>query len=137
MKKLMMVLSMVITFSTFALAQRGGGGGDMDPTKRAERMSSKMKEELKLSDDQYAKVLKVYTERMTKAQNERKEMQDKRKELMDERKAEREEVEASLKEILTEEQFEKFKANQKERMNAPRGGDNKPEGKKGRKTRGQ
>jgi periplasmic protein CpxP/Spy len=136
MKKLMMVLSMVITFSTFALAQRGGGG-DMDPAKRAERMSSKMKEELKLSDDQYAKVLKVYTERMSKAQNDRKEMQEKRKELMDERKAEREEVEASLKEILTEEQFEKFKANQKERMNAPRGGENKPEGKKGRKTRGQ
>lgn len=136
MKKLMMVLSMVMLISTFAMAQRGGGGG-MDATKRAERMSAQMKEELKLSDDQHAKVVKLYTDRMAKTQGNRKEMQEQRKELSDERKAEREEMEASLKEILTDEQFEKFKTNQKERMNAPRGGNSESEGKKGRKTRGK
>ena len=115
---------MLFTFKTAVFAQQGQGRGnrDMDPKEFAERQTSRMKESLELTAGQLPKVEKLnleYAEKMKEARDQagedREAMRSKMMEMIKEK-------DAKLKEILTAEQWTKFEADRKERMQNRRGG---------------
>ena len=115
---------LVVLFNTTVIAQDGRGQGrrNMDPKELAERMTSQMKESLKLTEAQLPQVEALnlkYAEKMSAARAEasgdREVMRGKMRTMMQEKDVE-------LKKILTAEQWTKFEADRKERMQNRRGG---------------
>lgn len=114
MKKITVLVLMLIGFSTLSFAQRGERQ-KMNPEEVAQKRAEKMKEELKLSDEQYQKVLDLNKEqaakRIEKREERRAELQAKREVLKNEREA----YSSTLQSILTPEQYEQHKAKMEER----------------------
>lgn len=125
MKKLIILMGLGLAVSTATFAQNKK---DFDPQKRAEKMSLKQKEELKLDDQQYAKVLKLNTEKANAMHKERMEMQEKRK-------AEREQYDKSLKGILSKDQYASLEAKRAEHKEKMKGEMKNRKGKKGHMPR--
>ena len=117
--KLLVAGVMLVAGSFVSMAQPGGGrpggqgGRQFDPAQMAQRRADMMKESLKLTDAQYAKVLEMYKEESEAMQ---KQMQSGERPLMDRETMEkqREEQNKKLKAILTEEQFKTWTAQQQE-----------------------
>ena len=118
MKTLKLFLaSILITLGTMvANAQPGGmgrGGQRMDPEQMAKRRADMMKETVKLTDDQYTKVVELY-----KAQSEEMQKlfqqggQQQGREAMEKLQNEQNE---KLKAILTEEQFKTWTESEQSR----------------------
>jgi protein CpxP len=104
-------------FISPSFAQQGGGDRrNMDPKEMAERQTNQMKESLKLSAEQIPKVEALnlqYAEKIKVARDEagddRESMRSTMMEMMKEKDVE-------MKKILTAEQWTKFEADRKERM---------------------
>ncbi|MBQ6244992.1 MAG: hypothetical protein IJK55_09820 [Bacteroidales bacterium] len=117
--KLLVAGVMLVAGSFVSMAQPGGGrpggqgGRRFDPAQMAQRRADMMKESLKLTDAQYAKVLEMYKEESEAMQ---KQMQSGERLRMDRETMEkqREEQNKKLKAILTEEQFKTWTEQQQE-----------------------
>ena len=117
--KLLVAGVMLVAGSFVSMAQPGGGrpggqgGRQFDPAQMAQRRADMMKETLKLTDAQYAKVLEMYKEESEAMQ---KQMQSGERPRMDRETMEkqREEQNKKLKAILTEEQFKTWTEQQQE-----------------------
>ena len=123
--KTLIAASMLVFGMAVANAQPGGGPGGqrMNPEQMAKSRADRMKEVVKLTDAQYAKVLALYkeeSEAMQKAmgngQPDREAMQKMR-----------EEQETKLKEILTAEQYKTWSESDANRR-GPGGGPGGPGG---------
>lgn len=126
--KLLVAGMMLVAGSFVSMAQPGGQGGrggqdgrQFDPAQMAQRRADEMKEAVKLTDEQYAKVLAMYKEESEAMQ---KQMQSGQRPQMDREamQKQREEQDAKLKAILTEEQFKTWtEAQQNMRRQGPGG----------------
>ncbi len=101
MKTWIVLVSMVFVSSFSALAQKETRKGG-DPELRKEKMMERLTAELELTAEQQADVSKILDE----SQAKRQELRDKNRE---ERTAAKKEHMMSMKEVLTEEQFLKYK----------------------------
>ena len=119
-------LALVVLFASisFAMAQGGGGGSQMDPQERAKMTVEKLKPELTLTEQQEKDITPVYTEFYTSfkklTENGTRPSQEDRQKLMGERNE-------KLKKILSEEQMTKLaayeeKMRQERRQNGGGGG---------------
>ena len=128
--KLLVAGAILVAGSFVSMAQPGGGrpggqgGRQFDPAQMAQRRADMMKETLKLTDAQYAKVLEMYKEESEAMQ---KQMQSGERPRMDREamQKQREEQEKKLKAILTDEQFKTWTEQQ---QNMRRGGFGGPGG---------
>jgi Spy/CpxP family protein refolding chaperone len=133
MKKLLMIAAIFTMTFAGAFAQRGQGGPkggqqkeSLTPEQRAERITTKMTEELGLTEDQKKKVYQINLENAQKREVQRAAMEEERKakrtEMQAQAKAQNEQIEA----ILTPEQKTKWeevkKENRKEIREGTRGG---------------
>lgn len=117
--KLLVAGMMLVAGSFVSMAQPGGGrpggqgGRQFDPAQMAQRRADMMKETVKLTDEQYAKVLALYKEESEAMQ---KQMQSGERPRMDRETMEkqREEQNKKLQAILTEEQFKTWTEQQQE-----------------------
>lgn len=115
---MLIMIAALVFGAAVANAQPGGWGGQRpDPAEMAQRMADRMKEQLQLNEDQYAKILDMY-----KKENEEREKMfaeggfnnggdmdfEAMRKVMEERRAKRDE---QLKTILTEDQFKKYQEN--------------------------
>ena len=125
--KLLVAGVMLVAGSFVSMAQPGGGrpggqgGRQFDPAQMAQRRADMMKQTVKLTDEQYAKVLALYKEESEAMQ---KQMQSGERPRMDREamQKQREEQDAKLKAILTEEQFKTWtEAQQRMRRGGPGG----------------
>lgn len=106
--KLLIVMLFAFGIATNLCAQRPEDE-KLAPEKKAELMAAKMKEELKLTDAQVAKVKQIQTEHFRKAEKERNEAKTTREMNKANRDKLMEETDTELKKVLTEEQFKKYK----------------------------
>ena len=114
----------ILLFQVSLYAQEGQrrGRGNMDPKEFAQRQTTQMKQSLNLTAEQLPKIEKLnleYAEKMKvvrdQAGDDREVMRSKVMEMMKEK-------DGKLKEILTVEQWTKFEADRKERMQNRGGG---------------
>lgn len=107
MKKLLIIATM-FSLSFGAFAQKGAKREMQSPEQRAERITSRMAEQLELSDKQKQKVYQLNLENAQKRQAEwetrKSDMEARRKVMQQQRKQQTEEIEA----ILTPEQKTKW-----------------------------
>jgi periplasmic protein CpxP/Spy len=107
MKKLLMIAA-ILTLSFSAFAQRGQQREMSTPEQRAERMTTRMAEQLELTEDQKKEIYKINVENAQKRQVEmearRAEMEVRRAEMKSQIESQKGQIEA----ILTPEQKEKW-----------------------------
>lgn len=128
--KLLVAGAMLVAGSFVSMAQPGGGrpggqgGRQFDPAQMAQRRADQVKEAVKLTDEQYAKVLALYKEESEAMQ---KQMQSGQRPQMDREamQKQREEQNKKLQAILTPEQFKTWTEAQ---QNMRRGGFGGPGG---------
>ena len=112
--KLLVAAAMVLTGSFVANAQPGGGfGGPMDPEQIAKFRANDMKQTVKLTDDQYKKVVDLYKAEM---ENMMKMFESGGMPDMGEMQKQREEQNKKLQAILTKDQFTAWTKHEEERM---------------------
>ena len=128
--KLLVAGAMLVAGSFVSMAQPGGGrpggqgGRQFDPAQMAQRRADQVKEAVKQTDEQYAKVLALYKEESEAMQ---KQMQSGQRPQMDREamQKQREEQNKKLQAILTPEQFKTWTEAQ---QNMRRGGFGGPGG---------
>jgi Spy/CpxP family protein refolding chaperone len=121
---LIATIFMLLIFNASVIAQQGQGRGrgNMDPEEFAKRQTTQMKESLELTAEQLSEVEKLNLEYAEKMKEAREQAGDDREAM---RSAMMEMVKAKdvkMKKILTAEQWTKFEAERKERMQNRRGG---------------
>ncbi|ERM84112.1 hypothetical protein P872_00965 [Rhodonellum psychrophilum GCM71 = DSM 17998] len=104
-----LLIAAIFSLTIFAVsAQRGHQKTMQSPEERAEKMTSKMTEQLELSEDQKKQIYQINLENATKRQAEmearKEEMQAKRTAMMEKNKDQQEQIEA----VLTPEQKTKW-----------------------------
>ena len=118
MKKLVLSVALVAV-GTFAMAQQTQKMQKMDPAKMEQKRADHMKQmqtDLNLSEAQVAKLKVLQDQRMAERRQNAPEMQVERKAKMDQMKAKRDQHQAEMKDILTPEQYQKWEAMRKEKM---------------------
>lgn len=106
-----------------ALGQQQAGGA-VDPEQMADRMAATMKERLKLTDEQEAKVKPILVDSMKRQMDIRQKYgappqgQPPSKEAMAEMKKSREETNKQLSQVLTKDQMKEYTKMQSERRGA-------------------
>ena len=96
-------------------------GKRLSPAERAERQTAALTEALDLTEEQQASINKInqkYADEFTKLRQEDEEARKKARAAMTEMKQKKE---AELKEVLTEEQIEKYQTHQEENRKEHRG----------------
>lgn len=118
MKKLVLSVALVAV-GTFAMAQQTQKMQKMDPAKMEQKRADHMKQmqtDLNLSEAQVAKLKVLQDQRMAERRQNAPQMQVERKAKMDQMKAKRDQHQAEMKNILTPEQYQKWEAMRKEKM---------------------
>ena len=118
MKKLVLSVALVAV-GTFAMAQQNQRMQKMDPAKMEQKRADHMKQmqiDLNLSEAQVTKIKVLQDQRMAERKENAPQMQAERKAKMDQMKAKRDQNEAEMKNILTPEQYQKWEAMRKEKM---------------------
>ena len=118
MKKLVLSVALVAV-GTFAMAQQTQKMQKMDPAKMEQKRADHMKQmqtDLNLSEAQVAKLKVLQDQRMAERRQNAPQMQLERKAKMDQMKAKRDQHQAEMKNILTPEQYQKWEAMRKEKM---------------------
>ena len=112
------VAATIMIAGAFVSNAQPGGGFQFDPNEIAKMRADDMKQTVKLTDDQYTKVVALFKAEMENMQKmfEGGGMPD-----MDAMQKQREEQNKKLKAILTEDQFKKWQKQQEE-MRAQFGG---------------
>lgn len=124
MRKITLIVMVVLIGTTMSMAQNRGGQRDFNPEDMAKRQTELYKTELNLDDAQAEKIEKVLLASNKEMMAMRQEMQNeedrtKIREKMTELRANREK---EIKEILNEEQFEKYQKLMEERRSRRGGG---------------
>jgi Spy/CpxP family protein refolding chaperone len=121
MKKLLMIAAIFTMTFAGANAQRGQGGPrggqqkeSMTPEQRAEKITTKMTEELGLSEDQKQKIYQVNLENAKKRDANRATMEEERKAKRTEMQAQNQAQNEQIEAILTPEQKTKWEEVKKE-----------------------
>ncbi|MEY3369192.1 MAG: hypothetical protein RI973_2347 [Bacteroidota bacterium] len=115
-KRLFLLIALCLASTTASLqAQQGANGRGSDPAQRAEMQTTRMKEELGLSDKQAEKVKAINTKYANKMKELRETNRDGDRTAMREAMTSlRQEQSEELKSVLTAEQFEKWQQLQSE-----------------------
>lgn len=105
-----LIILLIFTVSTLSVAQDDTRTGDVPkykctPEEQAKKITDKMKKHLDLTDEQYNKVLKLQTDRITY----HRELQNKDLISKSEVKQKKEEFRNGMKSILTDDQQKKMK----------------------------
>ena len=116
--KLFVAAAMIFAGAFNANAQMGGGF-QMDPDGIAKMIADDMKQTVKLDDNQYKKVVELYTAQMKDME---KQFSSGQMPAMDEMQKQQEEQTKKLKAILTKDQFEAWDKHQQEMMQQFGGG---------------
>lgn len=119
MKKqtLIWLIGVLLTTTLGALAQKKNQGGD--PNKRAERVTQQMATQLNLSAEQVKLLTPLNQEKINKQEEWRELLASgDRRQLMKERKDYLATYDAKLKGILSQQQYEQYQAQQKERQDS-------------------
>ena len=120
MKKIVfLAATLFIFFAISANAQQRGPREHMTPEQQATRMIERLTEELKLDENQQKELQTYFTEQFQKRQEEFEQEQpnpEDREAMREKMEKEREATDAKLKEVLTEEQYNTYKANEEKRM---------------------
>ena len=112
--KIFVAGAMILAGAFVSNAQPGGGfGGQMDPEQIAKFRADDMKQTVKLTDDQYKKVVDLYKAQMEDMQ---KMFSSGQMPQMDQMQKQREEQEKKLKAILTDDQYTAWTKHEQERM---------------------
>lgn len=121
MKKIIItiVAALALLFTGSNARAQGPMGGQFDPAQIAEMIAGQMKESLKLTNDQYTKILDIYKKQMAEMQKsfESGQMPD-----FEKLQAQREKQEKEINAVLTEEQAKAWAEEQKKRMEQMGGG---------------
>lgn len=116
MKKLILILSLFFLMSDLAFSQKSEFEVKLNPRQRAEKMTDKFSELLKLSDNQRMKINDLLLEREnTREQNrihQTKEKAEKRKKAIERKNT----LDNQLKSILSDEQYNKLLVFRKEKL---------------------
>ena len=120
MKKIVfLAATLFIFFAIIANAQQRGPREHMTPEQQATRMVERLTEELKLDENQQKELQTYFTEQFQKRQEEfekNRPAPENREAMREKMEKEREATDAKLKEVLTEEQYNTYKANEEKRM---------------------
>ena len=120
MKKIVfLAATLFIFFAISANAQQRGPREHMTPEQQATRMVERLTEELKLDENQQKELQTYFTEQFQKRQEEfekNRPAPEDRETMREKMEKEREATDAKLKEVLTEEQYNTYKANEEKRM---------------------
>lgn len=120
MKKIVfLAATLFIFFAISANAQQRGPREHMTPEQQATRMVERLTEELKLDENQQKELQTYFTEQFPKRQEEfekNRPAPENREAMREKMEKEREATDAKLKEVLTEEQYNTYKANEEKRM---------------------
>jgi protein CpxP len=117
MKKLLMICGLLFGVITLTHAQ-DGGRKMMSPEDRAKKSTERLAEKLKLTEDQKAKVLAIYTEEATSMSKNMQQDNTDRKAKREEMKAARVANEAKIEAVLTNDQKKAYEAMKAERKAA-------------------
>lgn len=120
MKKIVFLAATLFMFFAICLnAQQRGPREHMTPEQQATRMIERLTEELKLDENQQKELQTYFTEQFQKRQEEfekNRPTPEDRETMREKMEKEREATDAKLKEVLTEEQYNTYKANEEKRM---------------------
>ena len=120
MKKIVfLAATLFIFFAISANAQQRGPREHMTPEQQATRMVERLTEELKLDENQQKELQTYFTEQFQKRQEEfekNRPAPENCEAMREKMEKEREATDAKLKEVLTEEQYNTYKANEEKRM---------------------
>ncbi len=120
MKKIVfLAATLFMFFAISANAQQRGPREHMTPEQQATRMVERLTEELKLDENQQKELQTYFTEQFQKRQEEfekNRPAPEDREAMREKMEKEREATDAKLKEVLTEEQYKTYKANEEKRM---------------------
>lgn len=120
MKKIVfLAATLFIFFAISANAQQRGPREHMTPEQQATRMVERLTEELKLDENQQKELQTYFTEQFQKRQEEfekNRPAPENREAMREKMEKEREATDTKLKEVLTEEQYNTYKANEEKRM---------------------
>lgn len=120
MKKIVfLAATLFMFFAISANAQQRGPREHMTPEQQATRMIERLTEELKLDENQQKELQTYFTEQFQKRQEEfekNRPTPENREAMREKMEKEREATDAKLKEVLTEEQYNTYKANEEKRM---------------------
>ena len=125
MKKSLYYTAFLLFIGSLALpafAQQGGGRGNMDPKEMAKRQTDQMKESLELTAEQLPKVEALNLKYAEKFKVVRDEAGDDRESMRSAIREMMKEKDVEIKKILTADQWTKFEADRKERMQNRGGG---------------
>jgi len=113
------VAAAIMFAGAFVSNAQPGGGFQVDPNEIAKMRADDMKQTVKLTDDQYTKVVALFKAEMENMQKmfEGGGMPD-----MDAMQKQREEQTKKLKEVLSKDQFEAWQKHEQERMQQFGGG---------------
>lgn len=120
MKRIAFLTTVLLMFLSFDIyAQQRGPRGPMDPEQLATQMVKGLTEELKLDENQQKELQTYFAEQFKKRQEDfEKDRPDPRdhEAMREKMEKEREATDAKLKEVLTEKQYNTYKANEEKRM---------------------
>ena len=118
-KKLVVAMTILVSFGVSA-QDRKEKMKNATPEERVEMRTAKLSEKLGLDENQKKKVKEIFAAEQKENKVAREEMKAEREKMKAEKKAimkkQHEELKAKLKPILTEEQFKKWEAMQKENV---------------------
>ena len=113
MKKIVFLAATLFMFFAISVnAQQRGPREHMTPEQQATRMVERLTEELKLDENQQKELQTYFTEEFEK----NRPAPENREAMREKMEKEREATDAKLKEVLTEEQYNTYKANEEKRM---------------------
>ncbi len=118
MKKALFLTAALCVFLMLSVsAQQRGPREKLTPEQRADKMVTRLNEELKLSDKQQTELKTWFTESFKKREENFQKNQNQNREAMRaQMQKKREATDAKLKEVLTADQYKTYKENQEKRL---------------------
>jgi protein CpxP len=114
MKKIILTVAIAVTALTASYAQKGNKA-ELTPEQKAEKMATKLKTKLSLTDEQKTKVYQVEVDRMKKAEEWHKANKEAMSSKKEERQAFMKQNDEKLEKILTPDQKKAYEAMREQR----------------------
>ncbi len=122
MKRILFFTTTFLMFLTITVcAQQRGPRERPTPEQQATRTIERLTEELKLTEQQQTELKTWFTESFKKREETMQKNREDREAMREQMKKDREATDAELKKVLTEEQYNTYKANEEKRMKERRG----------------
>ncbi|WP_251621332.1 DUF4890 domain-containing protein [Odoribacter lunatus] len=116
MKKILFLSALFLTLlATGGCSQQKGPRDQHSPEQQAENMIERLNNELQLTEQQQSELKTYFTDSFKKRNESFKKEKENREQMREQMKKEREAMDAQLKKVLTEEQYNTYKENEKKR----------------------